>query len=186
MAGDWTRLRELRAKLAALGKPTAPREIGQVLGEVARGIVATEFRRGEGPTGQAWEPLKRGHRTPLRGRGRLADDVTVAATAQGFALELPHIPGDLARAHQEGARIPARHVGQRSRVQHPTSGRYLTAPRAKRLKLVFDVVSKDHTIRAWTLPARPFFPTGSALPEAWAEKLAAAGDKWIREQFQAV
>jgi hypothetical protein len=163
LTGDFAALKKLRRDLADLARPGGKGQtaIGKAVGLEGRKVLQQEFASGEGVAGE-WAEKRRGGQA-LKTK-KIPSTITADPTGTGVLFRSVI---DWLEAHQEGHIFPPRAAGGQV-LTFGKNGRLLSEKRARRRKLVFDVISKAHAIGQRVLPARPFFPI-DALPPTWVE-----------------
>lgn len=144
VTGDYAALARLSKRLQRLGSEGTLRIAAQVAQET-RLLAAETFQRGVSPDGQAWAPLRVRSGQPLRDSGRLATSLTV--TYAGLTFTVGTNVG-YAGVHQYGATVTV-----------------------KNKRSLYSQKQRRFFGKTVTIPARPFLPTGTALPSAWQDRL---------------
>lgn len=150
VTGNREALTRLALKLSRLSGTVMAKVTGEVA-EETRLLVAEGFQRGVSPDGRAWAPLRSRSGQPLRDTGRLASSLTVEHAGLRFSVGTNVV---YAPVHQYGATITAKRAcGLYSARQGQFFGKTVT------------------------IPARPFLPTGTALPPRWEVRVREAASE---------
>lgn len=150
VTGDHAALARLIDRLNRLPKEGIPKVASEVAQETKL-LVSEGFQRSASPDGQAWAPLKVRAGQPLRDTGRLATSITVNAAGLTFTVGTNV---EYAGVHQNGAVITA-----------------------KNKRSLYSKKQRRFFGRSVTIPARPFLPTGTALPSAWEARVQEAASE---------
>lgn len=150
VTGDKAALDRLRARLRRLGTEGTKRVAAQVA-EETKSLVTEGFQRGVSPDGQAWAPLRVRAGQPLRDTGRLATSLTVTHAGLTFTVGTNVA---YAGVHQQGATVTV-----------------------KNKRSLYSRKQRQFFGRSVTIPARPFLPTGTALPSAWEARVHEAASE---------
>lgn len=146
---------------ALIGATLQLQEYRDLMERVGRGMKADvdmNFRRGHGPDGGPWAPLKVRKGQPLRDTGRLQRSITWQADATRVVIGTNLL---YARLQQFGGTIK------------PNKGKYLVFPAGKG-KMAF--------ARSVTIPARPFIGIGKRQ----VDLINRIAYEWIDEKLRAI
>jgi phage gpG-like protein len=188
-------LKDLRRRMAAIGKPEFRRELSANMGEEARTQVHEGFRREVAPDDTPWKPSTSPN--TLRDSARLMNSIGVQAYTRGFALATN---AKYAAIHQYGGVIKAKKARKGGRkpmlVFKVKTGSRIGPQGSKKSRALealgrgtgFKRLKTPQTTYRWvqvpqvTIPPRPFIPEGQLGPR-WVRALDAAATKTMLAQM---
>lgn len=173
--------RALARKIAEIGSDGGRRSLSEAVGGALLHQVDRQFASSTDPYGTPWPPLAHGGADPLEGTGKLRRTFRVVVDARGVRLETPL--GVIVRAHAEGATIPPRQAAARELVS-ARSGRFITAARAQRRKLVYVSTAREHRVDEIRLPKRQIVPDHSrGVGPTWGGAMNQAAREWMSRKL---
>jgi hypothetical protein len=175
LTGNFAGLRRLRRGLESVAEPEGAGRTDLVEGVQAevKELLAEEFEKGIGPTGEPWQET-------VRGKPALVSRKLVGAFSSRIDRGIVRFTGkskrDMLLAHQFGHTFPARKVAaEKQHLSFNSKGKLVAARRIfKKDGTVrrggYQRFAAAHTVHERTLPARPIYPDG-AMPPRWEERI---------------
>ena len=177
LTGNFAELRNLRRKVVDLATPGSDSE-KTIIGAVKRRlkpVLAKQYRGGQPITGGTWKARKAGG--PALQSRRLGSAIRIMRRIGGVVVVYMV---EWLRAHDEGHTYRSR--DQSYLKTYSVTGELLNKRKAKKRTAVYDVPTRVHRVKEWTLPARRQYPRSITAPmhEAIASGFRAGMAEWHR------
>lgn len=159
LTGNFAELRSLQRKFVDLATPGSEGE-KTILGAVKRRlkpVLARQYRGGQPINGGAWKARKAGG--PALQSKKLGSAIRFVRRIGGVVVVYMV---DWLRAQDEGHTYKSR---DRSYLKtYSVTGELLNKRKAKKRTAVYDVPTRVHRVKEWTLPARRQYPRSITAP----------------------